>query len=127
MSCFWDNILISLNDEDYNYIGLSKMNNYNFIRFLKNMNEEVNEVLWNDIKLTDKQIEENLIHIDDYPVKEIENGYLCSICDPFLLLICHLFRVNIEHIFLDTKQMYTIRDARRTIQFKSNESHFSVK
>jgi hypothetical protein len=126
MSCFWDNILISLSEEDFNFIGYSRMNNYNFIRFLKNMNEEVTDVFWNHSKLTDKQIEENILHIETYPVNDIENGYLCSICDPFLLLICYLFKVNIKHIFLDTTHLYETVCPRKTIIFKSDQGHFST-
>ena len=30
-------------------------------------------------------------------VKSIRNGYLCSTCDPFLCLVCQLFKLNICH------------------------------
>ena len=88
MSCFWDNILNSLDDRDFKFIDFKKMNNYNFVRFLINMNEEVDEVKWNNNVLTNTQVKENFEHINNYNVRDIENGYLCSICDPFLILIC---------------------------------------
>lgn len=127
MSCFWDNILISLTEDDFKFIDYDKMNNYNFVRFLKNMNEKVLEVTWDKENLTEQQINENFKHIEDYSVNNIEEGYLCSICDPFLILISYIFRVDIEHIYLDTKHVYNVNNSRKMIKFKSDLTHFSTR
>ena len=126
MTCFWDNIIASLTKDDYNFIGYKKMNNLIFVKFLINMNEETKNISWNHIPLTSKQIQENLDHIDNFDSNLIENGYLCSTCDPFLCLICHLFQINITHTFMKTTIYYTIPNPRKTLHFKSNFSHFDT-
>ena len=88
MTCFWSGILSSLNTDDFNYINEpSKPNIKNFIELLKRNNIDTKNVLWQNTKLTPKQLEENKEHIRDFNIENINSGYLCSICDPFLLLI----------------------------------------
>ena len=97
MTCFWSGILSSLNTDDFNYINEpSKPNIKNFIELLKRNNIDTKNVLWQNTKLTPKQLEENKEHIRDFNIENINSGYLCSICDPFLLLIACIFKVNIE-------------------------------
>ena len=102
------------------------MNNLIFVKFLINMNEETKNISWNNIPLTSKQIQENFNHIDNFDSNSIENGYLCSTCDPFLCLICHLFKINITHTFMKTTIYYTLPNPRKTLYFKSNFSHFDT-
>ena len=35
MTCFWDGIMKSLNQNDFNFIKEKKVNNYEFIKMLK--------------------------------------------------------------------------------------------
>ena len=49
------------------------------------------DVLWNGQSLRQQEMEENLKHIKEYNIQTICRGYLCSSCDPFLLLICQIY------------------------------------
>ena len=90
MTCFWDALRTKLHIK-------RKMNNSKFIDYLKESNKEQTAVLWNNSKLSKKQFEENYEHIKDFDKNTIRNGYDCSICDPFLILICDIYSVNIIH------------------------------
>ena len=90
MTCFWDGIRSKLN---------INTNNSDFISDLKNKNNKRHEIKWNNIEFTKKQLEENYQHIKDFDEKNISNGYDCSVCDPFLILICDLFNISIIHNF----------------------------
>ena len=69
-----------------------------FIKILKNKNIKTNN-LNVKIKINRKTIEENLTHINDFPINTINGGYFCSTCEPFLLLISEIFSINIIHNF----------------------------
>jgi len=126
MTCFWDGILKSLKKDDLDYVGYKKSKTPNeFITFLKKNKKKMNNVLWQNNTLRDQELKEHLMWIDEYNIKSIVNGHLTSVCDPFLLLICELFCVNIKHqynkhtIFYNNKQK-----SRRTLIFSSNNGHF---
>ena len=89
MTCFWDSILSVLNNDDFRIISPStkKMSNKKFVIFLKNNNTKTVDIIWNNEKLTKQQMEENFEHVKDFDQNSIKNGYLCSTCDPFLLLV----------------------------------------
>jgi hypothetical protein len=116
MTCFWDALRDKLN---------IKKNNKEFISHLKGCNKKDNSILWNDVKLTQKQLEENFEHIRDFNEKNINNGYDCSICDPFLILICEIYNVNILHNYNGYKMKYTKEGGNKTLNFNSNTGHFS--
>lgn len=82
-------------------------------------------VLWQNNTLRDQEIKEYLKWIDEYNINIISNGHLTSICDPFLLLICELFCVNIKHQYNNYSIMYINKNkARKTLIFSSNNGHF---
>jgi hypothetical protein len=81
-------------------------------------------VLWNGQVLSEKQLEENIEHIKSYKITQAHSGYWCSSCDPFLLLICELFDVNINHKYMSTNIKYTKDKANKTLYFASNRNHF---
>ncbi len=116
MTCFWDALRNKL---------CIKENNHNFILYLKKNNKKQNSVLWNNIKLTQKQLEENFEHIKDFNEKKIYNGYDCSTCDPFLILISELYNIDIFHDYNGHKIMYTKKSNSKTLKFKSNRHHFT--
>ena len=122
MSCFWDSILESLNN--LNKINENNINN--FIRFLKDQNVKTENVYWQDEKLSSKQLDENYEHINNYDISEVYNGYLCSTCDPFLILICEIFCININHDFIGNLIIYkNISDLNLNIVFFGSDSgHF---
>ena len=45
-------------------------------------------------------------HIKNYDVNTVNNGYLCSCCDPFLILICEIFNINITNNYNGVKIYY---------------------
>ena len=106
MTCFWDGLLQSLQDTDFTDFSkktqkISKnskkpKNNLELITFLQQHNTKANNVLWNNNKLSEKSpklIEEQYQAVKDFDKSKISQGYLCSSCDFFLLLVCqfHLF------------------------------------
>ena len=125
MTCFWDSILSSLNQEDFNLLGeKKKTNRIEFIKILKNKNKLTN-TLWQNKPLKNQEKKEHFEAIKNYNISGIRNGHLTSICDSFLLLICDLLKINIEHRFLNTTIIYSISNFRKTVRFKSNKGHFS--
>jgi|TARA_Y100000991_G_scaffold5506_1_gene4354 hypothetical protein len=127
MTCFWDGILHNLNDDDFQRVfQVNKPNNKNLIKLLKDNNRKTKNINWNGEIFSEKQLEENFIHIKDFNEKFIGNGYLCSTCDPFLVLICELFTVNINHNYCGYLMTYTNSKSIKTLNFKSNKSHFSA-
>ena len=85
----------------------------------------MNNVLWQNNVLRKQEIKEHLEWINEYNVKNIKNGHMTSVCDPFLLLICELFSVNIKHNYNKNTIMYTNKKkVRKTLIFSSNNGHF---
>ena len=129
MSCFWDAILTKLKIEDFkdklNYSG--KPNTQQFVELLQKHNRVTENILWNSKLLTKKQCEENYEHIKNYQSSKVSQGYDCSICDPFLILICELFIININHIYLGNKIDYTnkknVFNNNYTISIQSDKGH----
>ena len=125
MTCYWDSIISSLTKEDYALIGFNNIPRREiFIEKLKEKNNLIN-ALWQGKSLTKKEQEEHMEAIKCYNIKGIYNGHLTSICDSFLLLICDLMKLSIQHKFLNTKINYScLETPRKTIYFKSNRGHF---
>ena len=120
MTCFWDALRSKLKLD---------MDNHAFITHLKSNNNKNNNILWNDTKLTDKQIEENFEHVKDFDINSISNGYDCSICDPFLILVCNLYNANINHNYNGHVMKYVNSESNNgqnkpTYEFGSNRGHF---
>ena len=124
MTCFWDSILASINQEDFQLFGEKKMNKQQFIQKLKDKNK-VSDTLWQNQPLRNQEKKEHFEAIKEYNISRIRDGHLTSICDSFLLLICDLLKINIEHRFLNNVIKYNIPNARKTLRFKSNKGHFS--
>tara|TARA_B100000401_G_C52803978_1_gene720140 strand:- start:98 stop:391 length:294 start_codon:yes stop_codon:yes gene_type:complete len=89
MTCFWDGILNTLTNDDF-----------------EKFNKKTRNVIWNNEKFSKKQLDENFTHIKDFDYKSIRNGYDCSTYDPFLILICELFKVNINHDYIGNMIKY---------------------
>ena len=89
-------------------------------------NTKCNNVLWQDHKLKEQELTEHIEAVNCYNIKGISGGHLTSTCDSFLLLICQLFKININHKYCKTMITYkNSENVRRTINFKSNRGHFS--
>lgn len=108
MACFWEGILSSLSTVDKVKLGI---NNHipNLIEALKKYNTRDITVLWQNKDISKKEKDENYTHINDYSVNSYNKGYLCSTCDPFLILVSHILHVDIRvipirHMFLKATQ-----------------------
>lgn len=125
MTCFWKGIIDGLyhtNNITSNILTTRPTPN-NFVSFLKDKNKLENNVLVQDIKLTRKELEENFTHIKDFNNESINHGYDCSTSDPFLILICDLFSINILHDYCGYKILYKNNDSKYTIHLSSNRGH----
>jgi len=122
MSCFWDSLLNSLTKEDCIKLNLKKKTPEDLANVLK-QNSYVNVLTKCQGKsLSKKQLEENKIHINNYNIDSINNGYLCSTCDPFLLLFCELLQIDIHHKYISNWIIYSNGNL-RIIYLKSNKGH----
>lgn len=127
MTCFWDGILHHLKDDDFQKVfQINKPSNKDFVKLLKNNNRKTKNIKWNGETLSVKQLEENFIHIKDFNENSINKGYLCSICDPFLILISEIFILNINHNYCGNIMKYTNNQGTKILNFKSNKGHFSA-
>ena len=125
MTCFWDGLLRNLDHEDLNLLNSNKnINNINFILLLKNNNKLCENVKWQNNFLSKKLLEENYEMIKDFNENNINQGYDCSSCDPFMILLCQLFKININYDYNGNNIQYMIDNSRKTINYKSNQSHF---
>lgn len=126
MTCFWDSILSCLTIEDFKLLGVNKkLNREGLIERLKTKNCLV-DTLWQGKPLKKQEKQEHFEAIKCYNIKGIYNGHLTSICDSFLLLLCHLLKINITHKYLNNNIIYkTVNTVRKTLHFKSNRGHFS--
>tara|TARA_B100001063_G_scaffold247268_1_gene291938 strand:+ start:3859 stop:4242 length:384 start_codon:yes stop_codon:yes gene_type:complete len=125
MTCFWDGIIGSLNNQDYEVAGIRKANNRDFINQLKKKNKMTSSVSWQGNKLTEQEMKEHMEAIKDYNINGIGNGHLTSTCDSFLLLVCEVFKVNITHRYMNVNIIYKHDSGRKTLNFRSNRGHFT--
>lgn len=129
MTCFWDGILHNLTNEDFQRVfKVNKPANKGLVVLLKeNNSKETKSIKWNGTLFRDQQINENFEHIKDFNVKSISNGYMCSVCDPFLILVCKLFNVNINHNYCGHMMKYEVTNPIRTLNFSSDRGHFRAR
>jgi len=128
MSCFWDSIYSQLILEDYNFIGENKPTNIEgLVHLMKKRNKRIDNVTWQKTYLSHYEKNEHNTAINVYNVGGIRNGHLTSVCDSFLLLVCELFNVSIEHKFMGAKLFYdNTKKSRKCLKFSSNSGHFQV-
>ena len=125
MTCFWDGIISSLDKDDLDILGLTVIPKPAELALrLKQLNKKTNQVYWEGQPLRFNEIEENYIHVRDFLHYNVINGYLCSICDPFLCLLSQLLKVNINHKYLNHTVHYTINNSRKIFHFSSDRGHF---
>ena len=125
MSCFWDALIKKINYHDHKlYFKLNKINPYNFASVLKKKNKFVNTVIVNNIKINLNQQKENFEHIKIYDLNTINDGYLCSTFDPFLILISDLLSITINNKFNNSLIIYKpIGYTRYTIYIENDLGH----
>ena len=125
MSCFWDTLLSRIKKDDIQTIlSLHNPTPKDFANTLKNKNIPTDNVLWMGEEITQQMKEENIEHIEGYDSSTIPNGYLCSTCDPFLLLITELFQLAIIHHYNKTIINYQHKtNIKYTITIHNNKGH----
>lgn len=125
MTCFWDGVMKSLNKNDFDLINEKKSSHIELITMLKRRKTPMINVLWENQKISENEIKEHLLAIDEYDINGIPGGHLTSSCDSFLLLICELFKVNIEHMYMiHTIKYSNTKEVRKTLYYSSNDKHF---
>ena len=125
MSCFWDTLLSRINKDDIQSIlSLHNPTPKDFANTLKNKNIPTDNVLWMGEEITQQMKEENIEHIKEYESSTIRSGYLCSTCDPFLLLITELFQIKIIHHYNKVVINYQHKtDIKYTITIHNDKGH----
>ena len=126
MSCFWQGIMRSLTANDMKILKLSNNNLINLIKTLQNLNTKHIATLWQNEEISKQQKEENFIHIRDYQVNTHNRGYLCGTCDPFLILLSHVLKIDIKHKYMNHEIHYS-NNSKKIYFFKSNRGHFVYK
>ena len=125
MTCFWDGIIRSLTQEDLQLLNSNKnINNKDFILLLKKKNKICNNVKWQEENLNEQLLKENYEMVKNFNENNINQGYDCSSCDPIMILLSELFNITIHHNFNGNIIKYTYIEPRKTINYKSNQSHF---
>jgi hypothetical protein len=132
MTCYWQAITAKITLSDINEYLAPKESSFimvdivKFITLLKENNIKTNDIRWNGEELSDKLMEENYTWIKEYDINKINGGYDCSVADPFLMLICQIFGINIVHNYNGVNINYTnnCNVSGRTINFASNDNHF---
>ena len=127
MTCFWDGIIKSLTIDDFKTIGnfQRKPNAKQFADFLQSKNKLIEIVIWQNTELSKQEQQECFDAINELDTNSIRSGYLCSSCDPFLLLLCELFCIHIIHKYNGNILEYKHKQInRKTIIYQSSKSHF---
>ena len=123
MSCFWNALIRETNSSHYKRYQSDKPDNPNqLIAFLKQNNTKCIGVTWNSEDLTDQFLNECFDTIKDMGDKA-GNGYLCSSCEPIMILICYLFKLDIDHKYCTNLMKYRINDSIGKLSFRSNKGH----
>ena len=133
-TCFWRGLIKSLNKHIFNY-KLRQPKPKELIHVLKMKAIPTRDVLWQGEALSEPLLKENLRWIKEYDAREISLGHWTSTCDPFLLLVCQLYGVHIEHDYTGIgknrrrtknliKYTYKPNPNAHTLKFWSNTGHF---
>ena len=131
MSCFWQAVtrkIAALKNHDPSTV----------IRALQSVNCLTKDVRWDQEVLSAKLLEENFEWVKEYNPLQYSNGHDTSICDPFLLLICQVYCVNLVHVYtgpnfeggrqrgqVKTTHKYEHPKATSTVHFQSSVGHFT--
>ena len=125
MTCVWKGLLNCLEKSDFLKFGISKKpKELEFVKFLKSKNRICYKVRWQQQSLTKQFLDECYNAVNEFNESSIRRGYLCSTCDPFIILTCELFKVNILHVYCGNQILYETKGSSRLFKVKSNRGHF---
>ena len=129
MTCFWKGVLKTLTVDDFkNALGIKHIPKYKeFVNLLKQNNVKMINVKLNGESLKDTFLDEAVTHVKNINIKKLNEGYLCSSCDPVLMLISEIFVININHDYNGTIIKYTHTNATKEINLRSNHNHMFSK
>ena len=127
MTCFWNGIMRPLSKTDKGILGLNHNHNiYALIDRFKYLNCKTTGMKYQNIQLSNKQLDENMEHIKTYKKSSAPQGYLCSPCDPFLFLLSFLLKRSIKFNYCGNNILYSpLSPINDSIQYKCNRRHFS--
>jgi hypothetical protein len=131
MTCVWTALLAGLPADLFP--GARKPPPEMFVSMLQAANRPTVRVCVNGRHLSDRNIDENMEWVRNLDPRGVHGGYQCSTADPFLLLVCELFHVNIEHSFtglshgqwVQSTIRYTHDAPHRLLRVISNQGHMS--
>ena len=128
MACFWNGLISNLEIDDFKPFGIDKKPSpEEFVLLLQSNNVKSACIKWQGEELIDFQLEENYQAVEGYNYKDVNSGYLCSTFDPFIFLSAEIFKVNVEHTYLQTKIVYShVKNPSRTLKFTSSKGHFQA-
>lgn len=126
MTCVWDALRTKIRSDDLRTIlGLQAPTPRDLVMALKSRNIATVGVRWQGKSITTTEMTENMKAIECHDINSISNGYDMSVCDPYLLLVCFLFKIRIVHQYLGTKIVYEPPvPPRYELQFANNQGHF---
>ena len=125
MTCVWKGLLNCLNNSDFKQFDLSKKpREMEFVKLLKSKNCLCRSVTWQGKSMRKQFLDECFEAVKCFNERSINSGYLCSTCDPFLILVCEIFRVNISHRYCGHMVQYKVPGAIKTLKVTSNKGHF---
>ena len=109
MTCVWDAIIQSLNNNEKEKIfsGGKGINAIGLVEYFQENNIETTNVEVNGEKISKKQMSENIERINCINKNCLGNGYDCSTFDPILILLCELLKIDIEHKYLNNIIKYS--------------------
>lgn len=126
MTCVWDALRTKIkNDDLYKILGMQTNSARELVQCLKSKNRATVGVKWQGISLKQKEMEENMKWIENHNVNSISNGYDCSTCDPYIILVCYLLNVKITHKYINNHIIYEPPGhVRYELHFENNMGHF---
>ena len=132
MSCFWKGILNGIDLDHFRTIFPQYKKDWkprptDFVYLLKDNVKPTYNVKCNGKALTDNEIKENIEWIKNIDPTRISDGYYCSTCDPVLLLISEIFKMDIIHHYKENTIIYSYNGYRqidKTLKVGSDDRHF---
>ncbi len=126
MTCVWDALRTKIKSEDIRSIlGLSNPSAKEFVMALKGKNCCTTGIKWQGQSLSAQQLSENMKWIENHDASGINNGYDCSTCDAYLILVAYIFKIKIIHTYLNSQIIYEPSEPPKyTLHFSNNQGHF---
>ena len=116
MSCFWNGLRNKIPE-------LHNKTPKQIVEYFQQHNRMTLNVRQQNTTLKCQEMKENIEAINTY---KIQDGHLTSSSDPFLLLSCELFFLDIQFMF--DSHMICIKNTKKvnhTVRFDASKNHFT--